>query len=454
MTNDRLAKGFVTELLAYALVNRGTFEIVKMYLKYSYLQKEAEKKLVQFLFRYYDKRNRVATYGQIQQEFRSDDDALELLADISNVEVDDTGEGHDSIVSTFQEYLKQMKFLESNDKILEAYNRGDKEQAYSLFAKLASELNDFNIVSSNIEPVFGGFRKRMIQRRTEGATYRYKVPTMIDELDYILGGDNGGPETGEFYLGLGMSGAGKSQYLIHLGISAARQGHAVIHFQLEGTREQCLNRFDAAWTGTLYRDMKIGNVAAKKMDVLDKIIKKLKKSDIYVISCEKWGGMTLVDIRRIAKEIIKKHGNVGAIVIDYLELMELGDGIKYLPSEERFRREKLARGCKALAMELNCVVHSVTQSNDISMEEMNDPEFVLSRNNLNEARNVIRPVDGFFTFNCTMEESKNQVMRFFVDKAREYASKQIIRIANNFKCARFYDRKRTADLIDEEDEEE
>ena len=52
MTNDRLAKGFVTELLAYALVNRGTFEIVKMYLKYSYLQKEAEKKLVQFLFRY------------------------------------------------------------------------------------------------------------------------------------------------------------------------------------------------------------------------------------------------------------------------------------------------------------------------------------------------------------------------------------------------------------------
>ena len=95
MTNDRLAKGFVTELLAYALVNRGTFEIVKMYLKYSYLQKEAEKKLVQFLFRYYDKRNRVATYGQIQQEFRSDDDVLELLADISNVEVDDTGDGHD-----------------------------------------------------------------------------------------------------------------------------------------------------------------------------------------------------------------------------------------------------------------------------------------------------------------------------------------------------------------------
>ena len=37
MANDRLAKGFVTELLASALVNRDTFEIVTMYLKYSYL---------------------------------------------------------------------------------------------------------------------------------------------------------------------------------------------------------------------------------------------------------------------------------------------------------------------------------------------------------------------------------------------------------------------------------
>ena len=44
-------------------------------------------------------------------------------------------------------------------------------------------------------------------------------------------------------------------------------------------------------------------------------------------------------------------------------------------------------------------------------------------------------------------------MRIYIDKAREHGGKQIIRIANNFKCARFYDRKRTADLLDEEDEE-
>lgn len=450
MTNDRLAGDFIKELLAYSLSNRNTFEIVKAYLKFSYLQKEEEKKLVQWLFRNYDKTGRIATFGQIQQNFMKEDSVLELLADISNVEVDDSQAGQDSIITTFQEYVKRMKFLDMNDKIAEAYNRGDRDSAYRLTIKLAEEINDFSIVSATTETVFGDFEKRMVRRVSEDYSYRRKIGTAIDELDYILGG---GVETGELYLACGASGSGKSQYLIHLGIAAARQGERVVHISLEGTKEQCMNRYDAAWTGTLYHDMKVGNVTAKRMEISKRIIKKLKKTDIYVDACEEWGGKSLVDVRKLLKDIVRKYGSVGALVIDYLELLELGDGIRYTPGEERFRREKLIRGLKTIAMEFNCVVHTATQSTDISYEEMNDPEFVLTRSNLNEARAVIRPCDGFITFNATIEESKNQVMRIYIDKLREYGGKKIIRIANNFKCSRFYDRKRTADLIEEEEEE-
>lgn len=453
MMNDRLASNFIVELLAYSLSDKSVFEITKSYLKYSYLQREQEKKLVQWLFRNYDKTGRIATYGQIQQHFIKDESVLELVANISDIEIEDSKSAVESIVQTFQEYLKQMKFLEYNDKIADAYNRGDKEAAYSLSVKLADEMNDFSIASATCETVFGDFDKRMVKRRSEDYSYRRKIATMIDGLDYILGGQNGGPETGEFILGLGGSGAGKSQYLIHLGIAAARQGERVVHFQLEGTKEQCFNRYDAAWTGTLYYDMKVGNVSEKRIELSKRIIKKLRKSDIHVDACEKWGGKSLVDIRNTCKDIERKYGSIGVILIDYLELVEVGDGIRYTPGEERFRREKLARGFKALAMEFNAVVHSVTQSNDISLDEMNDPEFVLSRNNLNEARNVIRPTDGFFTFNSTIEESRNGVMRIYVDKAREHGAKQIIRIANNFKCSRFYDRKRSAELMEEEEDE-
>lgn len=453
MINDRLASNFIIELFAYSLANRTTFEIIKSHLKYSYLQKEEEKKLAQWLFRNFDKTGRIATLGQMQQAFIKDDAVLELLADISDIEVDDTPNGQNSILTTFQEYLKQMMFLDSNDKIAEAYNRGDKDRAYSLFAKLADEMSKFSILDGSFEPVFEGFEKRMIQRKSTDYSYRFKIATMIDELDYILGGTNGGVESGEYLLLIGDSGSGKSQCLIHLGISAARQGFRVAHFQLEGTKEQCMNRYDAAWTGTLYHDMKAGEVSSKKIDAFKKIINKMKKTDIYVDACEEWGGKSLVDVRKALKDLVKKFGKIDMIIIDYLELLEVGDGIRYTPGEERHRREKLSRGMKSLAMEFNAVVATATQCNDLSLEERNDPEFVISRHNINEAKNVVRPVDVFFSLNCTTEESKEQLMRIYVDKAREHAGRQTIRIANNFKCSRFIDRKRTAEIQLEEDEE-
>lgn len=450
--NDTLAGNFVTELLAYALSNRVTFDVVKAYLKFNYLQREEEKLLVQWLFRNHDKTGRIATIGQIQQNFIKNDKVLDLLADISDVEIDDTSNGHNSIINTFQEYLRQMMFLESNDKVVDAYNRGEKEQAYNLFIKQAETLSRFTITDASCEAVFGDFDKRMTQRRSQDFSFRRKIATGIDELDYALGGDNGGPETGEYVLWLGGSGAGKSQCLIHLGITAARQGERVVHIQLEGTKEQCMNRYDAAWTGTLYSDMKIGEMTAKKLDVTRKIVKKLKKNDIYVKACEEWGGMTIADVRKFCKEIEKKYGPIGVIIIDYLELLELGDGIRYSPKDERFRQQKLSKAMKALAMEFNAVVHTATQSNDVSLEERNDPEFVLSRNNLNEDKGKVRPTDLFFTLNTTLEESKKQQMRIFVDKAREHKGNNIIHICNNFSRSRFYDRQKT--LSTEWNEEE
>lgn len=52
--NDGLASNFVVELLAAALEKRTVFEIVRQYLKFSYLQIESEKKLWQWVTKRYD----------------------------------------------------------------------------------------------------------------------------------------------------------------------------------------------------------------------------------------------------------------------------------------------------------------------------------------------------------------------------------------------------------------
>lgn len=440
-----LATNFIVELIAAALERRTVFEIVKQYLKFSYLQEESEKKIWQWVTKRYDFTGKVPTIGQIQQQFVDDERVLEKLEEIGDVEIDENG-GYELIIDSFEKFIKKMKFLEVNDKIADTYNRGDKEGAWELFVKSAEDFGKFSIQDAKFETVFGDFAERQAKRKSEDWNFRYKIPTGIDELDYRLGGESGGPETGECVLWLGDSGAGKSQCLTSVGIAAARQGFRVAHFQLEGTKEQCLNRYDAAWTGTLYQDVKLGNITAKKMEVTKRIIKKLRKTDIIVSSEETFNAKTLVDIRRELKEMEKKYGKIDVIIIDYLELLELGDGHRYTPSEERFRQAKLAKGMKMLAMEFNAVVHTATQSSNIPEEQKNDPEFVITRAQLNEDKGKCRPMDVFVTINQTRDERKEEIMRLYIDKAREYKSGDIIYICNNFAYARFYDRKRTMDM--------
>ena len=451
--NNTLASNFVTELLAIALNKRTIFDIVRQYMKFSYFQIESEKKLWQWVTNRYDKTGRIPTIGQIQQQFSEDESVLEKVAEISDVEIDEENVGSEAVIlDTFERFIKKMKFLEANDKITDYYNQGKKDQAWDMFVKYADESSRFSIQDAKFETVFGDFAKRQAQRQSEDYNFRFKIPTGIDEVDYRLGGETGGPETGECVLWLGDSGAGKSQVLVHCGVSAARQGHRVAHFQLEGTKEQCLNRYDAAWTGTLYSEVKLGNIPAKKMEVSKRIINKLKRSDIIVSSEETFNAKTLVDVRRELKEMEKSYGKIDVIIIDYLELLEVGDGHNYSPSEERFRQAKLAKGMKMLAMEFNAVVHTATQSSNIPEECKNDPEFVITRAQLSEDKGKIRPFDIFITINQTRDEMKEEIMRLHTDKLRDYKNGDPIHICNNFAYARFYDRKRTMEMDWDSDE--
>ena len=440
---DKLSGDYIVELFAVCFKKRTVMDVVKQHLKFSYLQVEEEKFIWEFVSKRYEKSGVIPTYGQIHQHFIKKESVIEKLIEIQDVELTDEDLKDESILETFEGFIRQMKFLEANEKIVKAYNDNKKEESYGLLIKYAEEISKFSILGAKFETVFEQFNERQVRRISEDYNFRIKIPTGIDDIDYRLGGSSGGPETGECVLWLGDSGSGKSQALVNVGIYAARQGHRVAHFQLEGTREQCLNRYDAAWTGTLYQDMKVGNVTKKKMDIAQRVIKKLRRTDIIVSSEETFNAKTLVDVRRELQDMEKMYGRIDVIIIDYLELLEPGDGHNYSPSEERFRQAKLAKGMKMLAMEFNAVLHTATQSSSIAEEDRNDPSFVITRSNLSEDKGKIRPFDIFITINQTRDEMKKEIMRLHTDKLRDYAGGDPIFICNNFAYSRFYDRKRT-----------
>lgn len=447
--NDTLTSGFVTELMAAAISKRTVMDIARQHLKYSYLQTEVEKKIWQWIILRYDKTGRIPSIGQLQQQFIDNDDALDLISEIKDFEIDD--DRIEPILDTFEQYIKQMMFLEGNDKVTDAYNRGKKDEAYQIYTQYSDKMQHFSLKAAKFEQVFGDFAARQVKRKSADWNYRYKVPTNIDEVDYRLGGASGGPETGECVLWCADSGVGKSQLAVHLGIASARGSHRVAHFQLEGTKEQCLNRYDAAWTGTLYHDVKSGDIPEKTMEISQRIIKKLCKNDIIVSSEESFNAKTLPELRNELKEMVRAYGPIACVIIDYLELLEVGDGLLYHPKDERFRQAKLAKGCKGIAMEFNCVVHAFTQASSISEEDRNDPEFLLTRANLSEDKGKIRPFDIFFTLNQTRDEYRESRMRLHSDKLRDYKNGTPIVVYNNFDYARFYDRKRTIESVEYED---
>lgn len=450
---NKLAEDFVYELFSAILEKRTVLDVAVEHLKFSYLQTEEDKSIWKRIKERYVKTGKIPSIGQLQQYFVEDEEALEKLALIKEIKIREDG-GFEEVISMFETFIKQMKFLEANDKIVDSYNKGNKDESYKLLLKYAEDISNFSIKKPFFDTVFNDFEERQIKRKSTDWNYRYRIPTNIDELDERLGGAlNGGPETGECVLWLGDSGSGKSQCLTHIGIAAARQGFRVAHFQLEGTKEQCLNRYDAAWTGTLYQDIKTGDIEQKNLDLAQRIVKKLSKRDIIVSSEESFNAKTLTSLRNELKEMEKLYGKIDVIIIDYLELLEVGDGYSYKPSEERFRQGKLAKGMKMLAMEFNAVVHTATQSSSISEEERNDPSFIITRAQLSEDKGKTRPFDIFITINQTRDESREQTMRLHTDKLREHAKGEPIHICNNFAYARFYDRKKTLNMDWEEYEE-
>lgn len=453
---QHLTGEYTLDLFTIAFKKEQFFEILVLHLKYSYLTLEHEKKFWKKAVQLYRLKNKVPSLGLVQVELRKDEKVKDFIVEIKQNDVTDPM----PIVDAFQDFIKESMFVEIYESSGELYNRGEEAAAFKVFAKGAEEIHNFSIKDKIFKKVFGDFHQRQSDRIL-GDDVRHRVPFVIDKLDEI---SNGGPETGEVVLVMAESGIGKSQWLIHYGVQTARRGEKVALFQIEGTEKQVMDRLDSAWTGALYHDIKGGQMEQSRYKKVSKVIKKVR-GEIYVEAFEKFGGVTTTEIRNSVIELKKLYGDdLRLVLIDYLELLELGDGISYGPQNERFRQQKIGRFMKELAMEQNVVVATVTQASSLPSEFKKDPNFVMTREYLSEDKGKIRPFDFFFTLNQTYDEMKAvdpesgeifSQMRIFADKMREYASGQTFRIVTNFKRARFYDRRKTLDLMVEyEDEDE
>ena len=443
--HHHISEDFLTELLKSCITSKSILEIAIKHLQYHYIISEAHKKVFQRIVQVYELDSTLPTIGSLSQDFSKDENVLKLL---QKIRVANVSNQKDLLLQTFEKFLINVKFIDLYQKIGRLNNEGSQDKAIKALEQEAPVIANFTIKDQYYATVFKSFNERneVRQMNAMNQTASTKVPFGIHCLDADT---RGGADKGTSVLVMARSGGGKSSFLRWVGVNAARLGMRVVHFQFEGSERECLDTYDAAWTGITLEDMELGFISPDKQKAIEKANRDILATggELFVKAAEGFDEMSMNECDEILKDIEKIHGSVDLVIFDYLELVTVKG--KYYNSEagERKRREDVANKITSIAVSHNVVALTAIQANDVKPEFYNNPEWVMTRSQISEFKGALKPFSQFYTLNSTDDEYENNIMRIHNDKMRKGKRGRTHKICTSFDNARLYSSKKTLSLF-------
>ena len=446
---NALTQDFVIELFKACQTDVTFMETCKAHLKYNYLSNEAEKLVWREMVSRYELNEKVPTTAVLAEVLKNHEGVSDILVRMKKIKVSDLTE----LLDVLQDYIRMHMFVINYDKIGDSWNEGNHEQAFRDFAQCGEDIMNFSLKPASLyDTVYGGFDKRHKERLVEQDKMLSEelgsLTLGIDPLDYYT---RGRYSRGDTVLFTAQSGVGKSLVLRWIGMANARRGRTVVHFQAEDTKKLCMQYYDALWTGVQIDDIEKAKISESKMSTLQKNLKKLsqQKGDIFVHAFEEFGSATLLDCRKILEDISQEYGQIDVIIWDYLEKLEPGDGKRYSTGNEgeRMRRAAIGDKMKNLAMEFQALGVTATQASSVKRENLNNPDWYMTRENVSEFKAIVNPFSYHFTINQTKDEYEEEIVRIYNDKFRKARSGQLVPIYMNRDNGRFYNKEKTLDIL-------
>jgi replicative DNA helicase len=139
--------------------------------------------------------------------------------------------------------------------------------------------------------------------------------------------------------------------LTHVGVV---QRKPALLFSLEMSHLELTQRLLASEARVDAQKMRTGRLADGDWDKVSRSLTRLSGAPIYI---DDNPNLTVMDIRARARRIKKQHGELGLVVIDYLQLMTGRSGAE----SRQVEVAEMSRGLKILARELNCPVIALSQ---------------------------------------------------------------------------------------------
>jgi hypothetical protein len=439
---QQISPNLLLELIKSSLLSSDFISIIKPHLDYSFIPNEEYKEIFKYIFDYHGANQKSPTLGTLSQNLPEKDSYLNVLAEIREVNIHDR---KDEILKEFETFIRKSRFIKLHQDVKEIYNKGEADKAMLLLADESVAINSFSLVNKKHSRVFSDFSKRQVERKQKDFS-QIKMATGVPAFDHHT---HGGVDIGTSLLAIARKGVGKSTFLRWLGYNFAFRGHTGIHFQGEGPRVDVENAYDSMWTGVGVHDIKKGELGQKDFNKIEQARQQFlaNAGEIIVVAYEQFDNANMAECRQIIIDLMKEF-DIKWALFDYLEKFNPGDGRRYGTTAESDRIKKLATAEKIVnvATELKIFTGTATQANDIEKKDWDNPNFVITRNNISNLRATIDPFAYCVTLNQTLDENDKDIIRVHEEALRHYrlsSFESTYHIAQRRDLGRFIDIART-----------
>lgn len=193
-----------------------------------------------------------------------------------------------------------------------------------------------------------------------------ELESLYDRTDHMLGVPTGYQDLDDLLLGFQRNaliivaarpGAGKTAFALGAAANVAmRANKPVLFFSMEMGHLELTKRVLAAEARVDMRKLQTGKIPEGDWQKISRAVGRLGDAPLLI---DDNPHTTVMEMRAKARRIKARHGDVGMIVVDYLQLMSSPTKVE----SRQVEVSEFSRGLKVLARELECPVVALSQLN-------------------------------------------------------------------------------------------
>ena len=242
------------------------------------------------------------------------------------------------------------------------------DESESLIFKIGEEGSRQKQGFQSIDKLVVSLIDRVQELHDNGAEEVTGVRSGFSDLDR----QTAGLQKGDLIVLAARPSMGKTAFALNIAENVAvHEGLPVLVFSMEMGASQLALRLVGSLGRINQQNLRTGRLDKEEWERLPEAVEKLQQVQMFI---DETPALNSAELRARARRMARQFGQLGLIVIDYLQLMSGSSG-----SDENRATElgEISRGLKALAKELQCPVIALSQLNR-SVESRNDKRPMMS----------------------------------------------------------------------------